>query len=268
MSQTQPIQAISVIDQVKNQLSKPESMANLKANLPSHIKPERFVKVALMALQKTPKLLDADRASFYLAIQACAQDGLLPDGREAALVPYGNTVQYLPMIAGILKKVRNSGELKSIMATTVYKKDAFDYFVDENGEHLSHKPELFSDRGDMIGVYALAQTKDGGIYMQILTKAQIEKVRSVSKQKDGGPWTQWYEAQAEKTALKRLCKRLPLSTDILGVIEKDDEAEEIPEAAATVVPEAPPNPPRAGKQTLDAVGVTENKPVSQEELPV
>jgi recombination protein RecT len=40
-----------------------------------------------------------------------AQDGLLPDGREAAIVKFGNKAQAMPMIAGILKKIRQSGDV-------------------------------------------------------------------------------------------------------------------------------------------------------------
>ena len=122
---TQQTQALTVHQQVSQQLTSPQFMASLKANLPDHITPERFARVAVMALQKNPKLLDSDRQSLYQAIQACAQDGLIPDGREAALVPYGDKVQYLPMIGGILKKIRNSGELLTIMAQTVRKNDVF-----------------------------------------------------------------------------------------------------------------------------------------------
>jgi hypothetical protein len=47
-----------------------------------------------------------------------AQDGLLPDGREAAVVMFGNKAQAMPMIAGILKKVRQSGEVAKSAPTS------------------------------------------------------------------------------------------------------------------------------------------------------
>ena len=255
---TQQTQALTVHQQVSQQLTSPQFMASLKANLPDHITPERFARVAVMALQKNPKLLDSDRQSLYQAIQACAQDGLIPDGREAALVPYGDKVQYLPMIGGILKKIRNSGELLTIMAQTVRKNDVFKYYVDENGEHLEHRPDMLADRGEFVGVYALAQTKDGGKYMEVMTKAEVEKVRNVSRAKNAGPWVDWYEEQAEKTVLKRMSKRMPMSTDkIAELLERDNEeyAEvvEAPPAAPAEVPKPSTGAgARARAATVDA----------------
>ena len=86
----------------------------LKAALPAHVTVEKFSRVAMTAVQNDPNLLQADRRSLFGAVVRLAQDGLLPDGREAALVIFntkqGNDwvkkVQALPMIAGVLKKIR------------------------------------------------------------------------------------------------------------------------------------------------------------------
>ena len=246
--------ALTPYQVIESKLSLPETMSSLKSMLPSHISVEKFKRTALVALQKTPALVERDKASLYMAINACAQDGLLPDGREAALVPFGDKVQYLPMIAGVLKKVRQSGELLTIMAATIHAKDKFDYHVDEQGEHFSHKPDMLTDRGALVGAYAMAVTKDGGRYLEVMSKAQIEKVRNVSRAKNSGPWVDWYEEQAEKTVLRRLCKRLPMSTDI---VERGEEEEYDFEKPAQVESQGQPEAPKAGSNTrtvvLDAV---------------
>ena len=67
-----------------------------------------------------------------------AQDALLPDGREGALVIYRtklrtndgqerwvDAVQWMPMVWGLMKKARNSGEIASITAHVVYRHDHF-----------------------------------------------------------------------------------------------------------------------------------------------
>lgn len=264
---TAPKRALSAVEQVQASLNKPESLASLKKNLPDHISPERFTRVAMMALQRNPKLVasDIERATLYTAIQACAQDGLLPDGREAALVPFGGKIQYMPMVAGLLKKVRNSGELKTIMAQTVYEKDPFSYFVDENGEHLSHKPDLMEpNRGKLKGVYALAQTKDGGIYMEVLSKAEVEKAKAVGRS-GGAIWNAWESEMWEKTALRKLCKRLPMSTDILGAILREDEEEPLPAEIETAPDTKPEATPQAGSRTRAAV--LDEMPKTAEEAP-
>lgn len=190
--------------------------------LPEHVTPERFVRVVLTAINSNPDLQKADRESVLGAAMKCAQDGLLPDGREAALVVYGNKATYLPMIAGVLAKVRRSGELSTINAHVVYEKDTFTYTLGDN-ESIDHQPFLDGPRGKAIAVYAIAHTKDGGIYREVMSVGEVEQVRNVSRAKNNGPWVQWWGEMARKTVLRRLSKRLPMSTDLQQVFSRDDD---------------------------------------------
>jgi recombination protein RecT len=223
-------QQITVIDEVRSAITKMTPQFALA--LPSHISPEKFQRVAITAIQNNPDLVQADRRSLYAACMKSAQDGLLPDGREAALVTFNTkqkdgtwvkAVQFMPMLAGILKKVRQSGELATIHADVVYANDKFRYWVDTSGQHIEHEPILFGERGNAIGVYAMAKTKDGSIFVQPLSLADIEKIRAVSKSKDGGPWSQWWSEMAKKSAIRRLAKYLPQSTDVESILHADDE---------------------------------------------
>ena len=54
--------------------------------LPEHITEEKFRRVAMTAINLTPALYKCDRKSLLGALLNAATDGLLPDGREAALV--------------------------------------------------------------------------------------------------------------------------------------------------------------------------------------
>jgi recombination protein RecT len=71
------------------QLRHPSFLEQIKNALPGNVTPERFVRVAITAIQQTPELVTADRKTLFGAIVRCAQDGLLPDGREAALTTRG-----------------------------------------------------------------------------------------------------------------------------------------------------------------------------------
>lgn len=190
--------------------------------LPEHVSPEKFVRVVMTAINTNPDLQKADRQSVLAAAMKCAQDGLLPDGREAALVTYGNKASYLPMIAGVLTKIRRSGELLTISAHVVHEKDAFSYTLGDD-ERIEHQPHMDGDRGKPTAVYAVAKTKDGGIYREVMSIAEVEKVRAVSRAKANGPWVQWWGEMARKTVLRRLSKRLPMSTDLAQVFQRDDE---------------------------------------------
>ena len=218
--------ALSPIESVRQQLMGMEKQFRMA--LPPNIDPQRFIGIVLTALQRNPDLITADRKSFWNACMSAAADGLLPDNREAALVIYKSkgqpVVQYLPMVTGILKKVRNSGELATITSHIIFEKDKFSYWVDSKGEHLEHRPELFGDRGEPIGAYAIAQTKDGAFYIEVMSEDQIEAVRNVSRAKDFGPWSgPFRDEMKRKTVIRRLAKRLPMSTDVEQVIHRDDE---------------------------------------------
>ena len=206
-------------DAFRNQFEKMQG--EIASALPPHIPVERFMRVVLTAVNGNPDLIRADRRSLFESAMKAAQDGLLPDGRDGAFVMFGQKVTWMPMISGILKKVRNSGDLLSIAAHVAYDKDEFTYLLGDD-EKIEHKPSL-SDRGKPMLVYAIAKTKDGGIYREIMTVEAVEKVRAVSKAAKSGPWVSWWDEMARKTVLRRLAKRLPMSSDLDDLIRRDDD---------------------------------------------
>lgn len=207
--------------------------------LPPQISAEKFVRITVTAIQMNPTLISADRRSLLGACMKAAQDGLLLDGREAALVIFnskdGAKVQYMPMIGGLLKKLRNSGELASISANIVREKDKFDYCLGDD-EKIKHKPALVGDRGEVIAVYAIAKTKDGSIYREVMSVDEVERVRASSRARGAGPWTDWWDEMAKKTVIRRICKRLPSSADVDQVFDSDNEASGFDRSAPTIEP--------------------------------
>jgi recombination protein RecT len=229
--------------QVPAKLSDELSVARpeIEKVLPAHVSADRFMRVVMTAVAQNPALRSADRASLLTSAIKAATDGLLPDGREGAFVIFkskvkergeGNRVverwvdkvQWMPMVAGILKKIRNSGKLISITANVVYQSDEFRFWIDDAGEHVQHQPASFAlDRGGVIGAYAMSRTKDGGTYIEVMSLAQINQVRAVSRAANDGPWVNWFDEMARKTVVRRLAKRLPISTDVEVMFEHDNE---------------------------------------------
>ena len=158
------------------------SHGEFQAALPPQIPVERFARTIVTAVQMEPKLLAADRRSLVAACMKAAQDGLLLDGREAGLSLYNDrasncqTVAYMPMVNGILKKIRQSGEISSIRAHVVYEGDEFDFELGDD-ERISHKPKL-AEQGQPIAAYAIAKFKDGDIQREVMSLAEIEKMRA------------------------------------------------------------------------------------------
>jgi recombination protein RecT len=206
--------------------------SDLRAALPDHISLDKFKRVARTAVNNNPDLLSkADRASLFGAIVRLAQDGLLPDGREAAIVMFGNKAQAMPMIAGVLKKVRQSGDVAKVSAQVVYEKDEFVWHLGFDEDVTHNPPPLDQPRGKAIGAYATAVLKDGSRLLEVMNFDEIEQVRKVSRAAGNGPWVQWWGEMARKTVMRRLSKRLPMSTDIEDEFERD---ETLPPEPATI----------------------------------
>src|SRR5512139_502946 len=193
----------------------------LKNALPVHIPPERFIRVVLTAVQLNPDLLAADRQSLWNAALKAASDGLLPDGREGAIVPFKDKAQWMPMVGGLLKRFRNSGQFKALSVGVVKEGEEFSYWKDENGEHMRHVPG--DGDGKPVKAYAMAHTQDGGVMIDVMSEKDINKRRNVSRAKNSQLWNDWVEEAWQKTVLRHLAKRLPMSSDLDDLIRRDDD---------------------------------------------
>ena len=214
----------SIVPFIKQTL--PILHAKGELGLPPGVSIDRFVNAAAVAALKTQDLGECSPESVVGALRACAVDGLVPDGRDAALVVFrtkhGKQVQYMPMIGGLLRLARNSGELASVSAHVVYEADDFEYVLGDE-ERITHRPAR-GERGAPVYAYAVGKTKDRAIYREVMTVEEIEKVRSVSRAGSAGPWVDWWERMAEKTVLRRLLKRMPMASDALSrVLDSDDK---------------------------------------------
>jgi len=243
---------ITPLEEVKQNLTRMQT--DFKMVLPPQISPEKFVRVAMTAAQNTPDLLNANRSSFYNACIKCAQDGLIPDGNEATLTVFKGMVIYIPMIRGVLKKVRNSGELGTVDAQVVYSNDEYESWLDEKGQHFKHKKSL-GDRGEPVLTYAYALTKDGAIYFEEISEEQMAKIEAIAKTSHvwKGPFR---DEMKRKSALHRLSKRLPMSTDLENVIARDEDMYELPQE-----PVAPAQPTSS---RLDSIVDAQDRPLPED----
>lgn len=202
----------------------------LAALLPAHVTPEQFTRTAATALVKDGDLQFADKQSLVLALTQCAGDGLLPDGREAALVVrntknskglYEKRVVYMPMIDGLLKRANQSGQVSSIFSDAVYSTDEFKRWTDERGKHFKHTANDTDERGDLRLVYAAARLKNGDFLMEVMTRGEVDSIRNEVKTagKESSPWQKQYREMAIKTVTKRLCKRLPGAAEIYSQLD-------------------------------------------------
>ena len=76
-----------------------------------------------------------------------------------------------------------------------------------------------------IHVYAVARLKDGGVQFEVMSRADVEKVRALSKAGSSGPWVDHFDEMAKKTVIRRLFKYLPVSIELQKAVVMDERAE-------------------------------------------
>lgn len=255
------------MDEVCQIIAKKE--AEYRKALPKQILSAKFIRTAETYLRLHPSLMECQIVTLYAAIQEAAQDGLLIDGRDGALIPFKGRVKWVPMVGGICKRARNSGEIKSIAANVVYKNDEYDHWIDETGEHFKHRPGT-GERGKAMLTYAFCQTKDGGVYFEEISEEEMGKIEKMAQASDS-PWNGAFKDEMKKkSALRRLLKyRVPSSSDLDKMIRSDDEIYDAPVATKpaettssrlrdAVVVNAEPAP----------VGMDSDEVAAREELPL
>lgn len=197
--------------------------------LPKHLSPERFCRIAITALTRTPKLAECTQESLMKCLLDLSAFGLEPDGRRAHLIPYKDQCTLVIDWKGLAELAMRSGVIAKLHADIVCENDIFEFNL---GEITCHKIDFRKPRGDMYAVYALAQTKTGEVFVSVLSKDEVDGVmkrsqgyKSAIQYNKTHPWLTDYAEMAKKTAFRRLSKWLPLSAEFRDAQELEDDTE-------------------------------------------
>lgn len=228
----------SAVEVAKDRRGKIESelvrlAPDIAATLPNGMSHERFQVVVLQALSRNPDLLDCEASSVILSVLEAAQLGLEPTGSlsRAWLIPYKDKdsprprAQLMIGVRGYEDLARRSGEIADVWSRVVYQGDDFEV-VYGTEDTITHRPKLETiDPTAITHVYAVAKFRDGRQRFEVMTKADVDRIRSRAKAKNFGPWVTDYAEMARKTAVRRLIKTLPLTIEAIAAIEHDEERE-------------------------------------------
>lgn len=202
--------------------------------LPRHITPERVITLTLVAATKTPQLFDCTTESIALSLIRVAQWNL-EIGTTAHLVPFGKECTPIADWKGLIVMVERAGVARDVKARCVYSNETF---VVRGGTDESLQHEVIADdrtRGHLVAVYAIATVRGGGKTWEVMTKAEVEKIRQRAPSKNSPAWRDHYEEMCKKTAVRRLCKRLPQVGALADALLAEDRYEQ----AMQVVGEIP-----------------------------
>ena len=207
---------------LKTILSGEKMREQFAAALPKHLTAERFTRVALTALTRTPKLASCTPASFFKCLLDLSAMGVEPDGRNAHLIPYGKECTLVLDYKGLVSLVRRSGDVAKIHADIVCENDIFHHSM---GEVTTHTFDLKESRGDAYAAYAQVTLKDGSVQSAIMSKDEIEEIRKRSKAGNNGPWVDHWNEMAKKTCFRRLTKWLTLSPEVMEAVSVAENTE-------------------------------------------
>lgn len=204
------------------------------AAMPRGAEAAQLVRDALTALRMTPKLAECEHDSVLGSLMTCAQLGLRPGVLgHAFLLPFwdgrnrGFKAQLVIGYQGMIELAHRSGQIRSLIARTVYEHDTFD--VDYGlADSLVHKPNLFGDRGDPVAYYAIAKFNSGGHAFIVMTHREMLAYRDLhakARNREGkifGPWVDNFEGMALKTTIRQLAKYMPKSTEMAVALVADE----------------------------------------------
>lgn len=190
------------------------SLIAVQEALPNDLNKARFLQNTIAVIKANPNLTKYNQNELLTCCLQGAYLGLDFMNKEAWIVPYGSQVQFQMGYKGACKFVKKYSirPIKDIYAKVVRKGDDFEYGDEDGKQYLHWKPIPFSD-GEMIGTFACVLFEDGGVLYEVMSKAEIDKIRKRSRAGSSGPWVTDYEEMAKKTVLKRICKNVETDFD-------------------------------------------------------
>lgn len=239
--------------------------------LPRHLTAERLARVALTQMRVVPGLAQCEPLSILAAVFQAAQLGLEPGVLgQCYILPYQDrktgrkVAQFLIGYQGYLTLAYRSGALQSLTVRAVYAGDEFAVDLGlEEALHYRPAPDAQRDPTHLQSVFLVVRYKDGGHYLDVMWRDEIEAHRRRSPAADRGPWVTDYEMMARKTIIRRAWRYLPLAVEDRTLLARAAAAEErvytgtALDFAAAVLPE-----PADESEALAAEG-----PTPEAELP-
>lgn len=224
----------------KNQSSGAQLIALLEQNkrqiemaLPSHVKPERIIRIALTEARRNPDLLTCDRLSFLGSVIQSAQLGLEPGSAlgQCYLIPFKNhktnvkEVQFMMGYQGQIDLIGRTAESPVLTPRAVFEGDEFKYSFGLNPA-LHHVPLQVPDpKEKLLYVYCVAVFKDGRKVFDVMTRSEIDDIRNRSKATNFSPWKTDFIPMSKKSVIRRMFHYLPKSVEIQRALVLDDLAD-------------------------------------------
>lgn len=191
---------------------------------------DRLKSTFSIAVQQNPDILKCTPESLRREISKCAVDGLVPDSKEAVLLPYYDSkakefiANYQPMVYGIIKRMKELGGVFQIICNLVYEKDQFSVNEADPDSLFHQAPPFTTERGTVVGGYVIFRDEHKRLmHFEKMSRDEFDRVRAASKAPDSPAWKHWFEEMCKKAVLRRGAKYISINNDkIRALIERQD----------------------------------------------
>src|SRR2546422_7300548 len=206
-----------------------QARAQIVKCLPRHLDADKMIYVALETVRADSYLRQCEPQSIVQAVLEASQLGLMLGNKlgHAYLAPRRekktNTLKCQLLIGyrGFIALAHRTGKVSSIYPAIVHQGDQFSLKLG-TGRQLVHVPLLDpAKRGDWIGAYAVVEFRDGRTDFEWMTRQEIEKVKqcSESASEAWSPWRRFEDEMIKKSPIRRMAKRLCLSSEDMTLVE-------------------------------------------------
>lgn len=211
---------------VKDQLLNPNFLKSLQEILPSTFSPERMVRLALSSMAENDRLMQCDIKSIRFGIVEAARLGLEIGGPlgQAYLTPRKGRAVLVLGYRGMVDIAIRTGLVNAIMAEVVREGDKFSFEYGTQRK-LRHIPVGDPDT-PVSHAYAIADMPGGTQIFHVLSRKEIDRIRSRGDAGSKSPWVTDFAEMARKTALRNLFKFLPTTPAVREAFYRHVETEE------------------------------------------
>lgn len=213
-------------------------IASVEKALPKflHGQGERLIRAMIMECQKNPALFDCTPVSLFGCVIGAGQLGLTIGGQlgESYMVPFRNKkngnrqeAQLIIGYKGFVQLAHRSNQIRRITPMTVREGDLFRVFRGMR-QDLVHEP-LRNNKGRVTDYYVVIELMNGGSDFETMSveEAMAHRDRYAMSKSQYSPWYDMtpgggFDSMAQKTLIRRLAKRMPLSVELNQVVQMED----------------------------------------------
>ena len=179
--------------------------------------PHKYSLMVAEGLMRTPDIMRCTDTSLARAFRQACSMGMIPDGRQAVIVPFKNKnggldATFMPMKLGMQLAVHEMTH-GLVRSGLIREQDNYDYSEGSEGTVFKHTPNLKPVRGDgssnnVIAAWASLELLKNKIIVRVVDFDDLEEARTKGLSKNSnGPWKTSVKGMYEKTAVKALLSR-------------------------------------------------------------